>query len=63
VITVVWGLGLLLDATIRIVATFALPLVTATSLSPVISVVAIGLLAAWTVVYARTRRRAPPAAA
>jgi hypothetical protein len=56
--TVVWGAGLLCEAGARVVAAFTLPLATATAASPVISVVAIGGLVAWTVLYARERRAA-----
>jgi hypothetical protein len=57
-ITVVWGLGLVLDATARVVAVLTLPIASATSLSPIISVVCIGAILIWTVRYVRARRAA-----
>lgn len=60
--TLVWGLGLLLEAMTRLIVTMKLPLATATALSPVIALVAVGGLIGWTVTYARAlRRRRPPA--
>jgi hypothetical protein len=56
--TLVWGAGLLLEAAARGVAAFTLPIASATAASPVISVVAIGGLVVWTVLYARARRAA-----
>jgi hypothetical protein len=61
-ITVVWGVGLLLDAGARVVAVLTLPLASATSLSPIISVVCIGAILVWTVRYVRARRAAAAAA-
>jgi hypothetical protein len=55
-ITLVWGVGLLLEAAVRVAAAMTLPIATATAASPVISVVAIGSILAWTVLYARARR-------
>jgi hypothetical protein len=57
-ITLVWGGGLLLEAAVRVVAAFTQPIATATSLSPIISVVTIGAILAWTVLYVRARRAA-----
>jgi hypothetical protein len=56
--TLVWGVGLLLEAAARVVAVLTLPLATATAASPFISVVVIGALLAWTVRYSRARRAA-----
>jgi hypothetical protein len=57
-ITLVWGLGLVLEAAARVVAALTLPIATATSLSPMIAVVCIGGILVWTVRYARARRAA-----
>ncbi len=57
-ITLVWGLGLLLEAAARVVAVLTLPLAQATSLSPIIAVVCIGGILIWTVRYVRARRAA-----
>jgi hypothetical protein len=62
-ITFVWGAGLLLEAAARVVAVMTLPLATATGASPLIAVVAIGGLLAWTVLYSRARRSAAARAA
>ncbi len=62
-ITIVWGLGLLLDAGARVVAALTLPITRATSISPMISVVCIGGILVWTVRYARARRAAAAGAA
>lgn len=56
--TLVWGMGLLFEAVARVVVAFTLPLASATAASPVIAVVVIGCLLAWTVLYARARRAA-----
>lgn len=57
-ITLVWGVGLLLEATTRVVAVFTLPLATATGASPIIAAVFVGGILAWTVLYSRARRSA-----
>jgi hypothetical protein len=62
-ITLVWGLGLVLEAAVRVVAALTLPIATATSLSPIIAVVCIGGILIWTVRYARARRAAAARAA
>ena len=56
--TLVWGVGLLLEAITRVVVVFTLPLAAATSASPIIAVVFIGGLLLWTVRYAKARRAA-----
>jgi hypothetical protein len=56
--TLVWGVGLLLEAGTRVGAAFALPIASATALSPLIAIVAIGGLLAWTVLYTRAQRAA-----
>jgi hypothetical protein len=57
-ITLVWGVGLLLEAVTRVVVVFTLPLATATSASPIIAVVFVGGILLWTVRYAKARRAA-----
>ena len=57
-ITLVWGAGLLIEAGSRVVAALTLPIATATAVSPLIAVIAIGGILAWTVLYARARRSA-----
>ena len=57
-ITLVWGAGLLIEAGARVVIAMILPIAMATAASPVISVVAIGSILAWTVLYTRARRAA-----
>jgi intracellular septation protein A len=56
--TLVWGVGLLLEALLRVVASFTLPVATAAATSPWIALGCIGGLIGWTVVYAQARRRA-----
>jgi hypothetical protein len=62
-ITLVWGLGLLAEAAIRVVVVLSLPIATATSASPIIAVVVIGGMLLWTVRYARARSAAAARAA
>jgi hypothetical protein len=61
--TIVWGIGLMLDAIVRVIVTLSVPLATAAALSPVISLAAVGALIVWTMLYARARRAAAPAPA
>jgi hypothetical protein len=56
--TLVWGLGLLLEALVRVLASFTLPVRTAAAASPWIAFVCIGGLIAWTIGYAKARRQA-----
>jgi hypothetical protein len=63
VMTIVWGIGLMLDAIVRVAVTLSVPLATAAALSPVISLIAVGGLIAWTARYVRARRAAVPAPA
>jgi intracellular septation protein A len=56
--TLVWGVGLLLEAALRVLASFTLPVAAAASLSPWIAFICIGALIWWTVRFARTRGRA-----
>lgn len=51
--TIVWGLGLLTEAGLRVIASFTLPVAIAASLSPWIAFVCIGGLIVWTVRFAR----------
>ena len=62
-ITVVWGVGLLLDAVARVVVAFSLPIAAAAAASPAIAFVTIGALIAWTVLYVRAVRRSAAARA
>jgi hypothetical protein len=57
-ITAVWGIGLLIEAGVRVFAALTLPIASATALSPVISVVTIGGILMWTVRYSRARTAA-----
>ncbi len=56
--TLVWGLGLLLDALLRVALSFSAPVATAAAVSPWIALVCIGGLILWNVFYARARVRA-----
>ena len=56
--TLVWGLGLLGEALLRVMVSFTLPVRTAAGASPFIAALCIGGLIAWTVLYSRARRRA-----
>jgi hypothetical protein len=58
IMTLVWGVGLLLEASVRVVVAMTLPIATATALSPVIAIVVIGSILVWTVRYAKARRAA-----
>jgi len=55
-ITAVWGCGLLLEAVLRIIAAFTLPVTTSTIVSPVLQVMTFGALILWTTRYAREMR-------
>jgi hypothetical protein len=57
IMTLVWGVGLMLEAVSRVVVTLNLPLTTATAISPFLSIGALGGLALWTFGYARWARR------
>lgn len=56
--TLVWGLGLLGEALLRVLVSFTLPVRAAAGASPLIAFLCIGGLIAWTVLYSRARRRA-----
>jgi hypothetical protein len=56
-ITWVWGLGLIFEAAVRVVAALTLPIATATAASPIIAVVCIGGILVWTGSYVRYVRR------
>jgi hypothetical protein len=55
--TVVWGCALLIEAALRIVAAFTLPVVTSTILSVVLQIGILGGLFVWSAAYARAVRR------
>jgi hypothetical protein len=55
--TLVWGVGLLVEAALRVVVAFMLPVATSTIVSPLLAAVAFGGLVAWTVAYTRIARR------
>jgi len=57
IMTAVWGSALLLEAVVRIVAAFMLPVAASTIVSPVLQVVAVGGLIGWTSAYAKAARR------
>jgi hypothetical protein len=56
-LTVVWGIGLLLESVARLIAVATLPIVSATALSPVIQATAFGVLGLSTALFARAQRR------
>jgi hypothetical protein len=60
--TVVWGCALLIEAALRIVAAFTLPVVTSTIVSPVLQITTLGGLFAWSAAYAGVVRRRAAAA-
>ncbi|MGE3286971.1 MAG: VC0807 family protein [Pseudonocardia sp.] len=57
--SVVWGLGLIAEAVVRVVLVLLLPLPVMVGVSPVLSVVAVGGLLLWTRIYLGRFRRAP----
>jgi hypothetical protein len=57
VVSLTWGCSLLLEAAIRLPLVYVLPIDAMAGLSSVISVVAVAVLAAWTVWYARRVQR------
>ncbi len=56
-ITLVWGCALLLEAALRIVAAFTLPVTTSTIVSPVLQVITFATLILWTTRYAQAVQR------
>jgi intracellular septation protein A len=56
-LSLVWGIGLILEASARLLAVATLPIVTATALSPVIQFTVFGVLAILTVFFVREQRR------
>ena len=56
-ITLVWGCGLLLEAVLRVVAAFSLPVTTSTIVSPVLQVITFAALILWTTNYTRAVQR------
>ncbi|HEY0382004.1 MAG TPA: VC0807 family protein [Candidatus Elarobacter sp.] len=57
IMTAVWGCALLIEAVLRILAAFALPVATSTIVSPVLQVGIVGGLFLWTSTYAKAVRR------
>jgi hypothetical protein len=57
-LTLLWGIGLILEASARLIAVATLPIVTATALSPIIQCIVFGVLALLTALFARARQRA-----
>jgi hypothetical protein len=57
VLAVGWGLGLLVEATVRIPLIYLLPIDVMAGLSQVLQLVAYGLLIVWTIAYVRRQRR------
>jgi hypothetical protein len=60
--TLVWGLGLLAEAGLRVTASFTLPIASAAAVSPWIAFVCIGGLILWTVRFARAHAARLPRA-
>jgi intracellular septation protein A len=56
-LTLVWGIGLMIEAAARLLAVATLSIVTATALSPVIQCTVFGVLALLTVLFVREQRR------
>jgi hypothetical protein len=56
-ITAVWGIGYLIEVAARISITYTLPELTVLALNPVITYGILGLLMAWTILYAGAMRR------
>lgn len=57
IMTAVWGCALLVEAVLRIVAAFALPVATSTIVSHVLQIGIVGGLFVWTSAYAKAVRR------
>ncbi len=57
IVSLAWGCGLLLEAAIRLPLVYLLPIDAMAGLSSAVSVVAIAILATWTVWYARRAQR------
>jgi hypothetical protein len=55
--TVVWGCGLLLEALLRVIVAFTLPVTASTIVSPVLQVATFAALILWTTAYARAQQR------
>ena len=62
IMTAVWGCALLLEAGLRVVVAFALPVATSTIVSPALGVGVVVALFAWTGAYGRAARRGAAAA-
>jgi uncharacterized membrane protein len=57
VLTVVWGLGLLVDAAISVALVYALPISTYLAVNPILGYGTMGALSLWTFLYVRQQRR------
>lgn len=57
VVSLAWGFGLLLEAGVRLTLVYAMPVDAMAGLSSALSLATVGLLAAWTVWYARWVQR------
>jgi len=57
IMTVVWGLGLLLDVAVSVVLVFRLSIKEYLIVNPIVGYVTLGSLSLWTFWYARARRR------
>ena len=57
VLTVVWGLGLLVDAAVSIALVYALSIKTYLAVNPIVSYGTMGGLSLWTFLYVRRQRR------
>ena len=55
--TTVWGCALLIEAAVRIVVAFTLPVATSSIVSPVLGFGVLGALLVWTTAYAKSARR------
>jgi hypothetical protein len=54
--SLVWGVGFTVEAIVRIVIAFTLPIQTSIILSPILMYIAIIVLVLWTRIYAKKRR-------
>ncbi|OQR83024.1 hypothetical protein ACHHYP_15202 [Achlya hypogyna] len=60
-ICVVWGVGLIFEALLRVVLVYVLPVHTMGYLSTIIMLTFVGMLVAWTLLYTRSRANAQAA--
>jgi hypothetical protein len=59
--SLVWGIALTAEATVRVALVFLLPISVVAGLSPTVELVLIGLLVPWMIWYRKRRRAAVPA--